>query len=85
MKSAPSTAAPVAPLWRNRNYLSLFTAQIISLLGSGVTTVGLALFVHQYVAHFAWTRAFWLITCPAAGRGTAAIGAPLTFNLAGIA
>lgn len=31
----------------NRNYLLLFSAQIISLLGSGVTTVGLALFAYQ--------------------------------------
>ncbi len=34
-------------LWRNRNYVLLFSAQIISLLGSGVTTVGLALFAYQ--------------------------------------
>lgn len=34
-------------LWRNRNYILLFSAQIISLLGSGVTTVGLALFAYQ--------------------------------------
>jgi NRE family putative nickel resistance protein-like MFS transporter len=34
-------------LWRNRNYLLLFSAQIVSLLGSGVTTVGLALFAYQ--------------------------------------
>lgn len=34
-------------LWRNRSYLLLFSAQIISLLGSGVTTVGLALFAYQ--------------------------------------
>lgn len=34
-------------LWQNRNYLLLFSAQIISLLGSGVTTVGLALFAYQ--------------------------------------
>ncbi len=34
-------------LWRNGNYLLLFSAQIISLLGSGVTTVGLALFAYQ--------------------------------------
>lgn len=34
-------------LWSNRNYLLLFSAQIISLLGSGVTTVGLALFAYQ--------------------------------------
>jgi len=34
-------------LWRNRNFRLLFSAQIISLLGSGVTTVGLALFAYQ--------------------------------------
>src|SRR6266508_3816637 len=34
-------------LWRNRNFRLLFGAQIISLLGSGVTTVGLALFAYQ--------------------------------------
>src|SRR5947207_5894862 len=42
----PSEVA-VAPLWRNRNFRLLFSAQIISLLGSGVTTVGLALFAYQ--------------------------------------
>ena len=34
-------------LWGNRNFRLLFSAQIISLLGSGVTTVGLALFAYQ--------------------------------------
>jgi NRE family putative nickel resistance protein-like MFS transporter len=34
-------------LWRNRDFRLLFSAQIISLLGSGVTTVGLALFAYQ--------------------------------------
>lgn len=34
-------------LWRNRSFLALFTAQVISLLGSGVTTIGLTLFVYQ--------------------------------------
>src|SRR5258708_6975242 len=34
-------------LWRNHNFRLLFSAQIISLLGSGVTTVGLALFAYQ--------------------------------------
>ncbi|HEY3039927.1 MAG TPA: MFS transporter [Pyrinomonadaceae bacterium] len=37
----------VTPVWRNRNFRLLFGAQIISLLGSGVTTVGLALFAYQ--------------------------------------
>lgn len=35
------------PLWRNRGFGLLFAAQIVSLLGSGVTTVGLALFTYQ--------------------------------------
>ena len=35
------------PLRRNRNFRLLFGAQVISLLGSGVTTVGLALFAYQ--------------------------------------
>ena len=41
------TANSTASLWQNRNYLLLFSAQIVSLLGSGVTTVGLALFAYQ--------------------------------------
>lgn len=36
-----------APLWRNNDFRMLFGAQLISLLGSGVTTVGLALFAYQ--------------------------------------
>ena len=42
----PSEVA-VTPLWRNRNFRLLFSAQVISLLGSGVTTVGLALFAYR--------------------------------------
>ncbi|HKG96354.1 MAG TPA: hypothetical protein VKA97_00970 [Pyrinomonadaceae bacterium] len=34
-------------LWRNRDFRLLFGAQLISLAGSGVTTVGLALFASQ--------------------------------------
>lgn len=34
-------------LWRNRDFGLLFAAQIISLLGSGATTVGLALFSYR--------------------------------------
>src|SRR5882672_5467178 len=34
-------------LWRNHDFRLLFGAQIVSLLGSGVTTVGLALFAYQ--------------------------------------
>ncbi len=36
-----------AGLWSNRNYVFLFAAQIVSLLGSGVTTVALAIFAYQ--------------------------------------
>ena len=36
-------------LFGNRNYLLLFSAQIISMTGSGVTTIGLAIFAHQMV------------------------------------
>lgn len=36
-------------LLKNRNYLLLFSAQIVSLTGSGVTTIGLAIFAHQMV------------------------------------
>src|SRR5437667_2188911 len=42
-------------LWRNRNFRLLFGAQIISLLGSGVTTVGLALFAYQLTGGIAAT------------------------------
>lgn len=38
-----------SPLARNRDFRLLFSAQVISLIGSGVTTVGLALFAHQMV------------------------------------
>src|SRR3989475_6517204 len=34
-------------LWKNRDFRLLFSAQVISLTGSGVTTVGLALFAYQ--------------------------------------
>lgn len=38
-----------SPLGKNRDFRLLFSAQVISLTGSGVTTVGLALFAHQLV------------------------------------
>lgn len=41
------TANVATSLWRNRDFRYLFAAQIVSLLGSGVTTVGLALFAYQ--------------------------------------
>ena len=36
-------------IFQNREFRLLFTAQVISLTGSGVTTVALALFAHQLV------------------------------------
>src|SRR4051794_7556996 len=33
--------------WGNRSFVLLFSAQVVSLTGSGVTTVGLALFAWQ--------------------------------------
>lgn len=47
MSSPQSEAVTVTALWRNRDFRLLFGAQVISLLGSGVTTVGLALFAYQ--------------------------------------
>ena len=38
-----------SPLTHNRNFMLLFSAQLISLTGSGLTTIGLALFAHQLV------------------------------------
>lgn len=37
------------PLIQNRNFMLLFSSQVISLIGSGLTTIGLALFAHQLV------------------------------------
>lgn len=34
-------------LWRNRSFVLLFAAQVISLVGSGATTIGLALLAYQ--------------------------------------
>jgi NRE family putative nickel resistance protein-like MFS transporter len=42
-------------LWRNRDFVLLFSAQAISLTGSGVTTVALALLVHQIAGPVAAT------------------------------
>jgi NRE family putative nickel resistance protein-like MFS transporter len=47
MKSEPARTNGHSPLWQNRAFNLLFSAQIVSLLGSGVTTVGLALFAYQ--------------------------------------
>ena len=48
MNETPASSATPLPLWRNRAFKLLFGAQIVSLLGSGVTTVGLALFAYQF-------------------------------------
>jgi NRE family putative nickel resistance protein-like MFS transporter len=47
MDETPAETAAPRPLWRNRDFRLLFGAQIVSLLGSGVTTVGLALFAYH--------------------------------------
>src|SRR6266478_6917760 len=47
MRRAGLTPKAVSSLWRNHKFRLVFGAQIISLLGSGVTTVGLALFAYQ--------------------------------------
>ena len=44
----PPSQAP-SLLIRNRDFTLLFSDQVISLTGSGVTTVGLALFAHNLV------------------------------------
>lgn len=36
-----------ASIWTNRSFALLFAAQLVSLVGSGATTIGLALFAHQ--------------------------------------
>ncbi len=40
---------PQQLLFRNRNFSLLFASQVVSLAGSGATTIGLALFAHQLV------------------------------------
>src|SRR5215210_3371995 len=47
MSDQETKTVAATTLWRNRDFRLLFCAQIISLLGSGVTTVGLALFAYQ--------------------------------------
>ena len=47
MESSSEPNATTASLFQNRNFGLLFAAQAISLTGSGVTTVGLALFAYQ--------------------------------------
>jgi len=44
---ADSSRRESEPLWRNHDFRLLFGAQVVSLLGSGVTTIGLALFAYQ--------------------------------------
>src|SRR5215207_8304972 len=47
MNVLPSESVATTPLWGNRDFRLLFAAQVVSLAGSGVTTVGLALFAYQ--------------------------------------
>jgi MFS transporter, NRE family, putaive nickel resistance protein len=47
MSETPSETTSPRHLWRNHDCKLLFGGQIISLLGSGVTTIGLALFAYQ--------------------------------------
>src|SRR5215217_9457137 len=42
-------------VWRNRDFILLFSAQVISLLGSGVTSVGLALYAYRLTEGFSAT------------------------------
>ena len=49
MPIVSQASRPLLGLSRNRDFKLLFSAQIISLTGSGLTTVGLALFAHQLV------------------------------------
>lgn len=35
------------PMWKNKNYVRLLSAQVISLIGSGISSVCLALFAYQ--------------------------------------
>ncbi len=60
-----NATAPLS-LWRNRSFVLLFTAQIISLVGSGATTIGLALFAYRMAG---------------AGAGTAVLGNALTLRI----
>jgi NRE family putative nickel resistance protein-like MFS transporter len=48
MEYGPGDGLHVTPesIWKNRPFVRLFLAQLVSLTGSGVTTVGLALFAH---------------------------------------
>ena len=44
---AQSPRLAIHPLWQNRSFSTLFAAQAISLAGSGVTTIALALLVRE--------------------------------------
>ncbi|MGC1480367.1 MAG: hypothetical protein WA771_07675, partial [Chthoniobacterales bacterium] len=40
---------PTASLWRNRPFQQIFWAHVISLVGSGLSSVALGLLAHQLV------------------------------------
>jgi NRE family putative nickel resistance protein-like MFS transporter len=44
-----STASSQEPLWRNIPFVRLYCAQIVSLIGSGLSSVALGLLAHQLV------------------------------------
>ena len=46
-KGGERAGAPLRTLVENRNYVRLFSAQLTSLIGSGVTSVALAAFAYQ--------------------------------------
>ena len=69
-------------LWRNVPFVRLYCAQIVSLVGSGLSSVALGLAAnsdlderpHIYAAHFSLSHAGWGLTYPLAGFTVTALG-----------